>query len=208
MCGATGAQTELQGDQLAAYTQAMQMTQEEYGDQQAIYGPMSAQFKSILAKGPNQEGFSAGETEDLNAQAEEGTAENYKGAAKAVGESEAAEGGGNIAMPTGAQEEEKANIATAAAGQESSEENQIKQADYNQGEQEWQQAAGGLETIAAGENPEGYENAATGAGSAAGTTANQIASENNSWISAITGAAGAIGSAAVTQVGENWGTGG
>jgi len=184
------------------------MTQEEYGDQQAIYGPMSSQFKSILAKGPNQEGFSAGETEDLNAQAEEGTAENYKNAAKAVGESEAAEGGGNIAMPSGAQDEEKAGIATSAAQQESAEESQIKGADYQEGLSEWNDAAAGLETIAAGENPIGAENAATGAGSAAGTTASQVAEEQNSWENAALGAAGSIGSAVVNQVGENWGTGG
>jgi hypothetical protein len=205
MCGATGDQTKLEGAQLEAYTQAQQMTKEEYGDQQAIYGPMAAQFKSILSAGPNQEGFSAGETEDLNAQAVEGTAENYKAAAKALGESQAAEGGGSIPMPSGAQEAQRAQLAESAAGQESGEEAQIKGASYQQGLNEWQAAAGGLESIAAGENPIGAESAATGAGSAAGTTADSIAAENNSWINAALGAAGSVAGAASGAAIKKWG---
>jgi hypothetical protein len=200
MSGPTAQQTQLGNAQLQAYQQAAQMTQQQYANQQAIYGPMTSQFQSIYAKGPNQQGFSAGETEDLNAQAEEGTAENYEGAAKAVGEKESAEGGGSNPLTTGAQSEQTANIATSAAQEESSQEDQIKAADYSQGYNEWQAAGQGLGAIAAGENPEGFETAETGAGNAAGTTASAIASEDNSWINAAIGAAGAVGGAVV---GEN-----
>lgn len=200
MCG-TAAQLDLQSEQMDAYKQAEQMTKEQYGDQQAIYGPMASQFKSIFEAGPNQEGFSAGETEDLNAQAVEGTAQNYKGAAKAVGESEAALGGGNIPMPSGAQEQQKAEVANASAREESGEESQIQQANYGQGLKDWESAAGGLETIAAGENPLGYEGAATSSGSSAATTADELAKEQNSWETAALGAAGSLGSAAIGKWG-------
>jgi hypothetical protein len=176
------------------------MTQEQYQNQQAIYGPMVSQLQSIYAKGPNQQGFSAAETANLNAQAVEGTAENYGNAARAVGESEAAEGGGTNPLPTGAQSAVQSNIATSAAQEESSQENQIVSANYNQGYNEWAAAGQGLQSIAAGENPEGFESNETSAGSAAGTTASQIASEDNSWINAAIGAGGAIGGAVV---GEN-----
>ena len=76
MCGSTGEQNQLQQEQLDAYTQAQQMTQQEYQNQQELYAPMSAQFKSIFSMGPDQEGFSAPELENLNATAIEGTAEN------------------------------------------------------------------------------------------------------------------------------------
>jgi len=193
MCGATAAQTNLQDEEAAAYQQAQQMTAEQYADQKAIYGPMTSQFQSIFDKGPDQEGYSAGELEDLDSQAVEGTAQNYSQAAKAVGEQTAAEGGGTNPMPTGAQDELKEDVATSAAGQESNQETQIKSNDYAQGLADWQNAAGGLESIATGENPLGYENAETSAGTAEGTTANQIAEEDNSWINAAIGAAGDIG---------------
>jgi hypothetical protein len=169
------------------------MTAEQYANQQAIYGPLSAQYESIFAKGPSQQGFSAGETEDLNAQAVEGTAENYQQAAKAVGEQTAAEGGGTNPLPTGAQTALKEEVATSAAGQESQEEQQIQQADYAQGRADWQTAGAGLAGIATGEDPLGFENAESTSGNTANTEANAVASENNSWVSGALGAAGEIG---------------
>ena len=193
MCGPTPQQTELQDEQIQAYQQAQQMTAQQYANQQAIYGPMSTMFESIFAKGPNQEGFNAQTMNTLNAQAVEGTAENYSSAAKAVGEEQAAEGGGNNPLPSGAQEEEKEQLAASAAGSESQEETGIQEASENQGYQEWIAAGQGLQSIAAGENPLGFENAETSAGGAADTEANAIAQEQDQWIGAVTGAVGAVG---------------
>jgi hypothetical protein len=200
MSGPTSQQLQLQQEEIDAYQSAQQMTQEQYADQQAIYGPMAQQFQAILAKGPNQEGFTTAEENDLNAQAVEGTAENYSAAARATGEKLATEGGGSTTLTSGQQAEVQSQTAQSAAQEESKEESQIKQADYTQGLNEWQQAAGGLETIAAGENPLGFENAETSSGSAASTTASQIASEEDSWINA---AIGAVGTAA-----GGWASGG
>jgi hypothetical protein len=200
MSGPTAQQTELGDAQLEAYQQAAQLTQAQYANQQAIYGPMVSQFHAIYAKGPNQQGFSPAETANLNAQAVEGTAENYESAARAVGESEAAQGGGTNPLPTGAQSAVQSNIATSAAEEESSQENQIVSANYNQGYNEWEAAGEGLQSIAAGENPLGFESAETGAGSAAGTTAAQIASEDNSWINAAIGAGATLGGAAIGKI--------
>ncbi|MGA9668402.1 MAG: hypothetical protein WBQ94_04295 [Terracidiphilus sp.] len=197
MCGASNTQTQLQDAQMQAYQQAQQMSAEQYANQQAIYGPMAKQFQSIFDLGPSHKGFSDEETNTLNAQAVQGTAANYGAAAKAVGESLAAEGGGNADITVGGQQQMKAEVAQSAAGQESQQETQIQEANYNQGYQQWLGAGTGLESIAAGQNPLGYMNAATSAGSAAGTTANQIAQEDNSWINAAIGAAGSLGSAAI-----------
>ena len=193
MCGATGAQTQLQDEQMQAYQQAQQMTAEQYADQQAVYAPLKAQFDKIFAAGPSAEGFSPEERNALNAQAVTGTANNYKQAATAVNEEIAGRGGGDEYAPSGAADEMKQEVANSAAQTESGQETQITEADYNQGYQEWQQAGSGLMSIAAGDNPVGYETAATGAGAAAGTTANQIAQEDNSWVNAAIGAVGEIG---------------
>lgn len=206
MC-ATGGQTSLADEQLQAYQQAQQMTATEYADQQAIYAPMAAQFKSIFDMGPSQKGFSDAESNNLNSQAVAGTAQNYSAAAKAVGENLAAEGGGNTPVTVGGQEEMKAQVAESAAANESAQETQIEEGNYEQGRQNWVNAGEGLESIAAGENPTAYENAETGAGSAAGTTEEQIAQEDNSWINAAIGAAGAIGGGIMTGGMSNLGKG-
>jgi hypothetical protein len=199
MSGPTAQQTELGDAQLEAYKQAAQLTQQQYANQQAIYGPMATQFESIYAKGPGQEGFSAPEVQDLDAQAVEGTAENYEAAEKAVGESTAAEGGGTNPLPTGAQTELKEQTAQSAAEEESRQESQIKSADYSQGYNEWEQAGQGLQSIAAGENPLGYESNETSSGTAAGTTASQIASEDDSWLNAAIGAGGSIAGSVISE---------
>lgn len=192
MSGPTATQTELGQAQLQAYQTAATMTAAQYAQQQAIYGPMVSQFQSIYAKGPNQEGFSQDEENDLNSEAIEGTAENYKNAATAVGEETAAEGGGSSSLPTGGQTELKEQTADSAAANLSNEQEQIKQAGYTQGYSEWEAAGSGLGAIATGENPEGFESNETSAGSAAASTAATIASEDDSWINAAIGAGGTV----------------
>lgn len=197
MSGPTQAQTQLTNEETAAYEQAQTMTAQQYGAQSAIYAQMTPQFESIFAKGPSQEGFSPEETATLNAQAVEGTAENYSSAAKAVGEKLAGEGGGTNPLPTGASTELEGEIASSAAGEESKQESEIKSADYVAGRSNYKDAAVGLEGVATGLDPLGYEGAATSAGNSANTEANAIATEDDSWINAVIGAAGTIGGAYV-----------
>jgi hypothetical protein len=205
MSGPTAQQTELGDAQLQAYQQAATLTQQQYANQQAIYGPMATQFQSIFAKGPGQQGFTPEEDEELNAQAEEGTAENYGNAARAVGEATAAKGGGTNPLPTGADSAIEGNIATSAAQEESQQENQINAANYGQGYNEWENAGQGLQAIAAGENPLGYESNETSSGSAAGTTESQIASEDDSWLNATIGAVGSAAGMASGASISKWG---
>lgn len=200
MC-ATNQQNQLETEEAQAYTQAQQLTAEQYANQQAIYAPMAAKFNSIFNAGPNQQGFSTAEVQGLNAQAVEGTAVNYQAAAKAVGEQTAAEGGGTNPLPTGGQTELKEQVAESAAANESQQETQIQEANYSQGLANWQNAAGGLETIASGENPLGYENAETGAAGTANSEANAIASEDTGWESAVLGGVAGLGEQAI----KTWG---
>jgi hypothetical protein len=193
MCGATSQQNQLTNEEIQTLQQGNQMTQQQYANQQAIYQPMAKQFQSIFAGGPSQTGYSQAELNSLDSQAVEGTAENYAGAAKAVGEATAAEGGGTNPLPSGGQTQLKQEVADSAAGEESKEETGITQSDYQQGYNEWQDAGAGLQSIAAGENPIGYENAATGEADAANSEANAVATEQNSWVNAALGAAGDVG---------------
>jgi hypothetical protein len=173
-----------------AYKQAQDMTAKEYADQQEIYAPMATQFKSIFDLGPSQEGMSPAEKANLETQVVEGTTQNYTQAAQAVNRQIASQGG--VGLPSGAADQLKLDTATSAAQEKTREETGIVSSDYSLGREDWQNAASGLETIAAGENPLGYVNATTSSGSAAASTANQIASQQNSWINAALGVAGAV----------------
>lgn len=198
MSGPSSAQINLQNEQMQFYQEGMQESQAAFGEQQSLLSQMEAVYNPILAKGPNQEGFSTAEEESLTGQAIQGTASNYAAAAKAVGEQEAAQGGSNP-LPSGGETQLKEEVAQSAAAQESQEEQQILQANYAQGYNEFQQATSALATASGELSPTSYESAATGAGSAAETTANQINQEQNSWLAPVLGAAGALGGATIEQ---------
>src|ERR1700677_2972763 len=196
MCGATGAQNQLETEQANFYQQATAEQTANYAQDQEILGALQNEYAPIFAKGPDQEGFSGAEVNNLNTQATEGTATDYNQASKALREQQAATG---VAAPTGAMEAQQAGLASSAANSEAQQRQQITQANYQQGYNEWSQAAAGLGQVSGQLNPAGYSGAATGAGEAAGNTANQIASESNSWINAALGAAGSIGTGVVAQ---------
>jgi hypothetical protein len=88
----------------------------------------------------------------------------------------------------------RAGIGTEAEAAKAAELNQITEANYATGRQNWQFATQALSNEASILNPEGMAGQATGAGSAEGTTANEIAQENASlWeipLGAISGVAG------------------
>lgn len=196
MCGATSAQTQLQQEQMDFYATAQKEAQQTFGEQQSLLANIKSVYDPILKAGPNQEGFSEAEENSLNTEAIEGTAKNYANAERAINQHIAAENGANP-IPTGAQEQSQQEEALASAGQESTEEQQILQADYATGRQNFEAATAAEETAAGLQNPTGFESGATSAGGAASTTANEIAQENNSWVNAALGAAGGLASSVV-----------
>ena len=193
MCGAAPQQTEIEQQQQQFMTEAMQEQQTSWGQDQDILAQMRSVYAPIFSKGPSQEGFSAEQKSALNTQITEGTAQNYSQAAQAVGEQMAAAGGGNVAIPNGATAAIKGQIASSAAGQEQQQRLGVTQASWQQGYQNWLNAAAGMGETAQMVSPVSFSGAATNAGQQASSTANEIAQQNNSWINAAIGAVGAIG---------------
>jgi len=200
MSGPSSTQIQLQGEEAQFYQEGMQESQTAFAEDQGLLKQMEAVYSPILAKGPNTNAFAGEEQTALDAQAIEGTARSYTQASRAVGEQEAAEGGGDNPLPGGAGEQAKEQVANTAAGVESAEEEQVLAAGYSAGEHEFEEAGSALSTASGQLSPTSYESAATGAGSAAETTANQINQEENSWVAPVLGAVGAVGGAVV---GEN-----
>jgi hypothetical protein len=198
MCGATQQQMQLEQEQAAFYQTATQEAQTTFGEQQALHQQIKAIYDPILAAGPSQEGFSEAEKANLEAQTVEGTAQNYKAASQALGEKIGSQDQTGAGL-TGSQMQLEEELAASSAGTKSQEENQILQADYAQGRSNFGQATAAEFGVSGELNPVGYSGAATNAGGAAATTANEIAQANNSWINAALGAAGAIGGAVVSE---------
>jgi hypothetical protein len=197
MC-ASDAQNQLQTEQMDFYKNLQEQDHTTFGEFQSILPQITSAYSPILAAGPNQYGFTPGEENNLESEATEGVATDYKNASQALKEQQAARGGGDTYLPSGVDDTESENLLASAAAQRSSEGLQIKQAGYAQGNQNFKDATQALTGEQSILNPQGAASVATTGGSAAGTTANQIASENESWEAPLIGAAGAVGGAALT----------
>jgi hypothetical protein len=197
-CGASAQQTQIEAAQQSFYTQLQSQATAAFGAASGVFQGLMATFAPIVAAGPSQQGFSQQENANLNSQAITQTGNAYQNAKAAVGNAEAAEGGGNVDLPSGAAVGTDLGLAESAANQTASEESQITQANYAQGNKNYEEAVAG-EEAAPGvfSTSSGAANAATEGGNAASNTANQIAQENNSWVNAAIGALGGIAGSAV-----------
>jgi hypothetical protein len=198
MCGSNQQQKDISNSQQQMYQTLNQNFQTTFGQDQAITSALTAQFQPILAAGPSQTGFSQGELTNLNTSAGENIAQNYAAAQRATAQVLAARGGGNTLIPSSISANILAQNTNQAAQQRSQAENTIQQANYAQGYSNWQQAAQVLNNTAQLINPLGYAGASTNAGTAAATTANQIASQQNSIWNAAIGALGSVGGTALS----------
>lgn len=207
-CGASQGQKDVGQQQTSLFNQLTQQSQQVFGNSSTVFNDLISSFAPVVAAGPNQEGFSQGEKSNLDSQAITNTGQAYKNASQAVRESEAAVGGGNVSMPGGADIGKDLSIAESAAQQTSSELGQINEANYATGRDNYFKAATDLENATNVFNPSTEAgNAATGSGKAAADTQNQIAQENNSWVSAVTGALSGIAGDVVTGGMKNLGQG-
>ena len=209
LCGATDSQKQIQQQQQSFSQQLVSQASAVFGNASKVFNDLVNTFSPTIAAGPNQEGFSAAEKANLQSTAITSTGQAYRNARQAVGEAQAAQGGGNTpGVTSGAKVGTDLSLAENAANQTSSELSQIEQADYNQGRQNYDFAVEGLSKAPDVFNPAtGADNAATGSQEGAANTANQIAQENNSWVQAVTGALGGVAGAATGGFMRNLGSG-
>ena len=208
-CGATPGQQQLAHSQTSGYNTLVNQAQSQFGNASGVFQDLVSSFAPIVAAGPNQQGFSPAEVSAMNSQAITSTGQGYRNAKAAVGNAESAVGGGNTGDTSGgATVGENLSLAENAANQTSSELNNITQQNYATGRQNYFNAASGLAGapgVFGTANQAGQ--VATGAGEAAAGTQNQIASQNNSWVGAVTGALGNIAGMATGGFMKNLGSG-
>lgn len=210
MCGATQQQQDITDEQQQFYKTLTDQYSTIFGQNQAITGALTSAFQPILAAGPGQAGMPAAEEQALRTQNTESVATDYAQAQRATAQILAARGGGNTLLPSSVNANILAQNANAAAAQRAAGENQITQANYAQGYQNWNTAANVLGSTAGLLNPTGYAGVANTSGSNAATSANQIAQANFAPWGSVIGAAGSIlgGKVGTSLVGKIPGMGG
>lgn len=208
MCGASSEQKDTYKQQSQLFGQMKDQATQVFGKSTNVFTDLFDAFSPVVAAGPNQEGFSAAEKSALQSQAITQTGVSYENARKAVGERIAAQGGGNMALPSGASIGAEVELANAGAAQTAGQLGEIERADYATGRDNFFKASQGLNGSTEVFNPStGAGNAATGAGSAAASTANEISQANNSWMTAVSGALGGVAGAVATGGMSNLGKG-
>jgi hypothetical protein len=180
LCKGASAAQEAQATSSANFTNTLnQDFTQQFGAQSSILSTLQNSLNPIVQAGPNQFGFSGQEVNNLNAQAIQGTGAQYSNASKALGAQQAAQGGGNSYLPTGAQAAQQGALASSTANQASNQLLGIQQAGYQQGYNQYQSAIGQLGGVASQYNPIGYAGQATSAAGQAFNAATQVQQMNN-----------------------------
>lgn len=203
MCGATGAQKQLQGQTGSAYSTALTQASSVFGDSSEAFNDLMKTFAPTIAAGPSQYGFSSQEDANLRSQAITSVGQSYKNSKQAVGEQLAAVGGGRSTMPGGASVGANISLAENAGNQTDTELSQITQAGYVQGNKNYDTAVAGAEAAPGvfGASTSATS-AATGSGSLASGVTQQVSEDNQSpWqlASGILGDAAGAASGGITK---------
>ena len=205
-CGATSAQTATANAQSNFYNQLTSQATTVFGSASQVFNGLMSTFAPIVAAGPSQQGFSPAQVANLNSQAITQSGQAYKNEKAAVGNAEAAVGGGKVALPNGANVGTNLSLAENAGNQTANELGQITQANYAQGNKNYESAVAGEENApSVFGTASGAAGAATSGGEAAANTENQIAQENNSWMSAVSGVLGDVAGVATGNLTKNLG---
>lgn len=179
MCGPSDQEKQLNAEESKFSNMLMGNYADYFGKQSAVLDRINNYLTPIAEAGPTQQGWAAPEVAAVNTQIGEGTGGNYAKAAQALGNQLSAEGGGNAYLPNGAANTLKAQVATAAAAQQSSESLAATEANYAQGHQNWEQATAGLQELGNQYSPSSMASEATSANQSAFGQADKIQQENN-----------------------------
>jgi hypothetical protein len=187
MCGPSsmqeseaGAQENLSNSLTAAFNQNQALQQAELGKINSIISP-------IASAGPSQEGFSAQEKAALNTQAINSSGAAARNATQAIQGSLAGRGG-DSGLESGVDQQIVAGVKSQAANNLANTQDQITQADFQQGNQNFWRAQGAQQALANAYNPESFGSTAVSGGSSAFGEASEVQNEKNQEESEIAGA--------------------
>lgn len=208
--GASTQQTDLANSQQNFYNTLQQDYGTQFANQSNILNSLNSSLNPIVQAGPGQYGYSNAEDAALRTQSSAGTSQAFQNAKQSLGESQAAQGGGDQFLPSGVKTQQQSQLAMGAAQQESNQQLGITTQGYDVGRQNFNNAVSQEQGVAGQYNPNAYAGSTTSAGSSAYNSANQNQQLNNAaspWgivggvlggaASSFAGAAGKAGAAAL-----------
>jgi hypothetical protein len=193
MCDASSQQKSAAGTLNTLTKNIMGQVSQVFGNDQTVFANLMNANQSIVAGGPGQQGFSQAELNSMTSQAITNNANQYRNVAGAAKAGQAAFGGGNTALESGATTAANLGIAEAAAANTSNQLAGITQADYAQGNQNFWRAQQG-EQGAAGtfNNMANLNQSATNAANSNLNAQTQIGNASNWWQKPVMGLATAL----------------
>ena len=206
LCGPSAQQTAIGNQQQTFMTQLQSQSAQAFGTASSILNNLVSTFTPTIQAGPNQQGMSPAQLAAENAQVIQSAGVAAKNAKAAVGNEEAAYGGGNTALPSGAQIGADLSVAENAANQTSTGLNQVEQENYALGRQNYQEAVSGLENATSVLNPAtSAANAASTSGTVASNQANANEQASTSWMAPVAGILGDVAKVATGGIVNNLG---
>jgi hypothetical protein len=188
MCGPSHEQQLLEGKQSALSDLMMQDFRERFGQQSDLLLKLQASLQPTLQAGPDQQGMGPKERAALQTQSLDVTGANFANAKKALQTTLSSRGGGNVALPSGSEDQLQAVLASEGAGETSRQQLGITEADFSLGRQRYDRAVAGENALAGAFNPTAYSSGAeSGYGQAFGE-ATKIQEMQNQKEAAIGGA--------------------
>lgn len=207
MCGPSAAETGISNSQTSFMNDLMSENNAAFGESQGVLSQLNGMFSGILAKGPGQQGYTPAELNAQDSSAITNAAQSNQNEKTALQENMAAQGGGDEAVPSGVNDELQAELSANTENSKDASLNQITQNNYAQGNANFMNAAGELNDVAGQENPNSFASNATGAGSAASSTAGNIVNQQMSpWTTALGALGGIVGGASKLATGFGGGS--
>ena len=146
-CGTQSATKAAAAQQTAFNATLLSQGAQVFGADNSVFNDLMSSYKTTVAAGPSQQGWGAAETNAVNSQIINNAAVANRNIAASVGNNTSAIGGGNVGGGTaaGSTSALEASVAESVEGQKSAALNQATQQNYQQGVQNYQFAATGME---------------------------------------------------------------
>lgn len=177
--GASTQQTDEAKSQQDFYGTLQQDYGTQFQNQSNILNTLNASLKPIVDAGVGQYGYTNAEDAALRTQASAGTSQAFQNAKQSLGQSQAAQGGGDAFLPSGVKTQQQSQLAMGAAQQESNQQLGITTQGYDVGRQNFNNAVSQEQGVAGQYNPTAYAGSTTSAGSSAYNSADENQKLNN-----------------------------
>jgi hypothetical protein len=168
-----------------------------FASQTQLLSSLNSSLQPLLAAGPSQQGFSGQERAALNTSAINNAGAAARNARQAAGNFAAGQNNSS-GLQSGVQKQINASIDSSAANNLATNQNQIVQADYNAGRQNYQEAVAGLNALSGQYNPGQFSGQAQSGINDQFSMDKEINAENNAKQAAIAGGIASLAGDALT----------